>query len=130
MATRGRKARRIRMTATEMYSPWQNIAEMGIKYMKLHVHWMMRKRNAPATLWEWASLHFADVKNCTASTIPQLKGRTPLEHLTGKMPNFTELCQFHWYGLVYFWNENNFPDNREKLRRFLGVAHNVGSAMC
>ena len=52
------------------------------------------------------------------------------EHLTGETPNITELCQFHWYGLVYFWNENNFPDNREKLGRFLGVAHNVESAMC
>ena len=120
----------IHMTTTEPHSPWQNLAEMGIKHLKTHVHRMMRKRNAPASLWEWATCYFALIKSNMASSIPWLKGRTPHKYLTGETPNITKLCQFHWYGLVYYWGENNFPDNCKQLGRFLGVASNIGSAMC
>jgi hypothetical protein len=67
----------IRTTTTEPHSPWQNLAEMGIKHLKTHVHRMMRKRNAPASLWEWATCYFALIKSNTASSIPRLKVRTP-----------------------------------------------------
>ena len=41
-----------------------------------------------------------------------------------------ELVQFCWYGLLYYWHENDFPEENECLARFLGIAHNVGSSIC
>ena len=64
------------------------------------------------------------------SPIPQLQGITPHEHMMGETPDITELVQFHWYRLVYYWIQHSFPDCKEFLGRFLGIAHNVVSAMC
>ena len=50
--------------------------------------------------------------------------------MTGETPDITELVQFCWYCLVYYWSQHSFPDGKEFLGRFIGIVHNVGSAMC
>ena len=90
----------------------------------------MRNTDAPAVLWEWVLDYEAEVKSFTVIPIPRLQGRTPHEHMTGEMPDITELVQFCWYGLVYYWSQHSFPDDRECLGHFLGIAHNFESAMC
>ena len=64
------------------------------------------------------------------SPIPKLQGITPHEHMKGETLEITELVNFYWYVLVYYWSQHSFPDGKECLGRFLGVVNNFGSAMC
>ena len=62
----------------------------------------------------------------------QLHGRTALEHVTGKTPDISELCDFDFYDLVLYHPgpHPNFGDDIKKLGRWLGIAHRIGSDMC
>ena len=72
-------------------------------------------------------MNFEDkIKSCTAYPTPQLKGRTPHEYTTGETPDTMGLVQLQWYGIVYYWHELQFIQNKECLARFLGVAQKFG----
>ena len=64
------------------------------------------------------------------SPIPQLQGRTPHERITVETSEITELVQFFLYVLVYYWSQHSFPDDKVCLGLFLGIAQNVGFAIC
>jgi len=45
-------------------------------------------------------------------------------------PDISEYLAFEWYQPVYYYCQAAFPEQWELLGRWLGVAHNVGQAMC
>ena len=55
--------------------------------------------------------------------------RTPLENTTGETPDISEYLDFGFYEWVKFHDVHN-SGNENELGRWLGVAENVGQAMC
>ena len=62
-----------------------------------------------------------------ASTSGHLNAHTPLEQLTGKIPDISEYLNFLFYDLCLY--NNNAGLGETKLGRWLGVSHRVGSLM-
>ena len=90
----------------------------------------MHNTDAPPVLWEGALYYESQVKSFIESYIYQLQGRKPYKYLTGQTPDITGFVQFCWHGSVYNWIQNSFTDGKNFLGCFLGIAHNVVSAMC
>ena len=117
------------MIQIKPHSPWHNSAKQGVGIIKSSGARLMRNTDNMPVLWEW-ELECEDmVKSFTVRPIPRLQGRTPHEHIMGEKAEITELVHLFWYGLVHYWSQHSFPDVKECLGRFLGIAHNVGSAM-
>jgi len=66
----------------------------------------------------------------TAQPLFSLHGRTPFKMVTGNTPDISEYLAFEWYQPVYYFDQTAFPEQREIKGRWIGVAHNVGQAMC
>jgi len=66
----------------------------------------------------------------TAQPLFSLHGRTPYELVTGITPDISEYISFSWYQPVYYLNNMNFPEEKENIGRWIGVAHNIGQALC
>ena len=75
----------------------------------------MCNTDAQPVLWEWDLYYEAKVNSCTVIPTHRLQERTPHEHMTGETPDITELVQFCWYCLVYYWSQHSFPDGKEYL---------------
>ena len=56
-----------------------------------------------------------------------LQGRTPLEALTGEMPDISQYLDFGFYDRVWFKEYAGLGET--KLARFLGISHQVGYLM-
>jgi hypothetical protein len=50
--------------------------------------------------------------------------------VTRNTPDISEYPAFEWYQPVYYFDQAAFPEQREIIGRWIGVAHNVGQAMC
>jgi hypothetical protein len=90
----------------------------------------MDNNRVPLRLWDYAQEHAVDVHNHTARRA--LDWKTPLEVETGDTPDVSHLLFFDFYQPVWYWDNPNasYPDARRKLGRWLGVAKNVGQALC
>ncbi len=89
------------------------------------------KNNAPRHLWDYCTIYQCELRNLIAHPYYKLHGRTPYEVVTGRTPDISEYLDFHWYQPIwYFDQEAQFPEERRKLGRWLGVAHRVGQALC
>ena len=60
----------------------------------------------------------------------KLHGRTPYEIVAGDTPNITEWLEYDFYQPVWFYSPAAFLVEKQLLRRWLGVAHRVGQALC
>ncbi len=71
-----------------------------------------------------------DVHNHTARRA--LDWKTPLEVETGDTPDVLHLLFFDFYQPIWYWDNPNasYPNARRILGRWLGVAKNVGQALC
>jgi hypothetical protein len=125
-----RKAHGIKQTLAEPYSPFQNRTEVNIRELKKHVRHLMGRTRTPKRLWDFCSHYVAETRSLTAQPLYSLHGRTPFELVTGNTPDISEYLAFEWYQPVYYYDQPSFPEQRELLGRWLGVAHNVGQAMC
>jgi hypothetical protein len=72
----------------------------------------------------------SEVRSLTAQPLFSLHESTPFELVTGNMPDISEYLAFEWYQPVYYYDQTTFPNQHELLGRWIGVAHNVGQAMC
>jgi len=125
-----RKDHQIKQTVTEPFSPFQNRAEIGIKELKKHVRRLMSDTKTPKPLWDFCAQYAAEVRCITAQPLFNLHGRTPYEIVTGNTPDRSEYLQFNWYQPLFYYDPTDFPEDRELIGRFIGVAHNVGQALC
>ncbi|MGH7974081.1 MAG: hypothetical protein ACREBR_01045, partial [bacterium] len=126
---RVRKHYLIKQKWTEPYSPWQNKAEREIQNLKKQFRLVMNRVRAPDTLWDFGLKFVSDIRLYTSRA--SLDFRTPYEVLKGNTPDISELMDFDFYQWVKF-NEPaaSFTEQRVVLGRWLGVAHDVGQAMC
>ena len=117
---------RIAQRHTEPYSPWQNKAERGIGHVKRRWKRRMIRRRVPKQLWDYGVQYEAEILSRIASG---KDGRTGIERFTGDTADISEWADFSFYDICWFWNHPAHDENPQ-IGRWLGVAHEVGSAMC
>ena len=70
----------------------------------------------------------------SATELPVLffasEGRTPYESMYGHTPDIPSLCNFDFYEPVWYYDPQEFPDDKRKMARWLGETHGIGQAMC
>lgn len=125
-----RKTYGIRQTLAEPYSPFQNRAEVNIHELKKHTRRLMSKTSTPLRMWDFCAQYVSELRCMTAQPLFSLHGRTPYELVTGITPDISEYISFSWYQPVYYLNNMNFPEEKENIGRWIGVAHNIGQALC
>ena len=115
---------------TEPYSPWQNLAESSINTLKKGIARLLRRTKAPRKLWSWAGTWVAERQCLIAGSSNRLDGVTPMEKLTGRMPDISEHFQFDFYQLVWYLDGGEADSTlRKKLGFVVGIAHDVGQKM-
>ncbi len=117
----------IAQSFTEPHSPWMNRAETGIREIKAYGRKLMQTKQAPIRLWCFAYEYAADICCLLATGLHDLGGRTPYEIVMQHTPDISEYVVFEWYQWAYYWDQ---IEKEKKLCRWLGVASNVGQAMC
>ena len=91
----------------------------------------MARNNVPLRLWCFAAEHIADIMCLTATPLAKLQGRTSYEFVFGHTPDISEYIEFDFYDWVWYWDRDaEYPNERKRLGRWLGVAHRVGQGMC
>jgi hypothetical protein len=120
----------IKQTQTEPHSPFQNRAEINIREVKKLSRRLMHSTNCPKRLWDLCAKHVAELRCLTAQPLYSLHGRTPFEMVTGNTPDISEYISFQWYQPVWFFDNTSFPEPTKHIARWIGVAHNIGQAMC
>ena len=119
----------IRNENTEPHHPWQNFAERTIGTLKRQVNVLLDRTGAPENTWMLALEHVTYVWN--RSSASRNNGRTPIEVQTGETPDISALLLYDFYEAIYYYDpQRSFPDSKEGLGRFVGVAEHVGDALC
>ena len=83
-------------------------------------------------LEEWINnLYCAKTHLSCCLNIPELKGQTPLTHLTGETTDISHLAEFGYFDMVWFISpEGSDSIQIKKLGRYTGPADTVGDALC
>ncbi|EEC44921.1 predicted protein [Phaeodactylum tricornutum CCAP 1055/1] len=117
-------------TVSEPLTPWQNRAEAEIRELKKQVLWIMSHEGIPRRFWDYVAEYVSEIRSRTAHPLYDLKGRTPIEHVTGETPDITEWLEYRMYQPVWYLDPGDFPEEKKLLGRWLGPAHRVGQALC
>ena len=89
---------------------------------------LMDRTGTPSYLWFLATEYSVYLLNHLASK--PLKWKTPIEVATDETPDISNLLQLHLYQKVYYYDpKSSFPNSKEKLGRFVGIAENVGDML-
>ena len=113
---------------TEPHSGWQNKAEAEIRELKKQLRRVMHKYRTPEPFWCFALTYVCKIRQVTSR--PVLQYRTPVEILTGDTPDVSEYIHFDFYSWVKYRDPVMSPEEPLQLGKWLGVAQNVGQAMC
>lgn len=123
----------IRQRTTEPYTSWQNRAEAEIKRIKGDIRYHTNRRRSPKRLWNYLGAWVADIRRVTANTDLGSAGRTPHEIVHGDTPDISDLISFDWYEDVFYHvgptEHDAFPQEREALGKWIGVARTVGQRL-
>ena len=90
----------------------------------------MNLTGAPAHCWLLCMLYVCSLLNATES--PALGGLTPLQALTGQVPDISHFLHFSFWEPIYYKVDENEPDHRfpsqsnEKGGHWVGFADNKG----
>jgi hypothetical protein len=122
-----RKKHLTQQCTTEPHSPWQNKAEREIQELKKHYRRIMHRSKCPESFWDFGIEYVSQIRERMSRTYND--NRTPLESTTGETPDISEYLDFGFYDWVKFHDVHN-SGNENELGRWLGVAENVGQAMC
>ena len=87
----------------------------------------MTKKKVPVQLWDYGLVWIAETANITANSSRYANGRTPLEIITGIMPDISEYLDFSFYDWVVFRAEAGLGS--PSIGRWLGVSHKIGQQM-
>ena len=85
--------------------PNQNIAEVVIRELRRKSFRMMVQKHVPRKIWDYSYCHACKVMQHTASHSGRLNVRTPVEFVTGDIPNIAEMLDFVFYD--QFWYKEN-----------------------
>lgn len=120
----------IEMSYAEKGRSNQNYAaEMEIGKVKERWKQTMVRKNVPTRLWDRALVYHGEILSRMARG---RFGRTGIEELTGETPDISDWLDFDFYDLVWWLEDKKAGTVQEQIRlgRWLGIAHNVGSALC
>ena len=88
---------------------------------------MMVQNRVPRRLWDYGYRHACKVMQHTASHLGRLNGRTPVEFVTGNIPDIAELLDFVFYDQC--WYKENAGLGKAHIGKWLGVSHRIGPLM-
>ena len=96
---------------------------------ELRKNWFrtMHRKQVPKRLWDYGLKWVSEVRVRSSRDATDLRGRTPLEQITGDTVDITEYLDFGFYD--WCWYHENTGLGLTKLGRWLGVAHKVGGLM-
>jgi hypothetical protein len=114
----------IKHTMSEPYSPWQVGAERSVREVKKFTQNLMNNTKALKCLWDYCAVYACEIRCITVHPNFAAQGHNPYEFVTGRTPNFSG------YDLLWYYDQDDFPADRRRLGRWLGVAHQVGQACC
>jgi hypothetical protein len=70
------------------------------------------------------------IRSVTAHNLYQLKGQVPETLMTGSTADISHLCEFSWYEWVMYNDDAGYPEDTEKLGRYLGPTEpGIGSVV-
>ena len=87
----------------------------------------MQQKHVPRRLWDYSLKWVSEVHVRTSSDAADLKGRTPLEWITGDSVDISEYLDFSFYDWCCY--HDNAGPGPTKLGRWLGVVHKAGGLM-
>ena len=90
----------------------------------------MQNTKTPLRLWDMCATYIAELRCLTAQPLYSLHGRMPFKLLTGNTPDISEYIAYEWYQPVWYHDSTSFPNTSKQIGRWIGVAHNIGQAMC
>ena len=88
---------------------------------------MMVQKRVPRRLWDYGYRHAYKVMQNTAIHSVRTKGCTPVEFVTGDIPNISELLDFAFYDQC--WNKENAGLGETHIGKWIGVSHHIGPLM-
>jgi hypothetical protein len=107
--------------------PNQNPAEGVIRELRKRWFRIMVKKRVPRKFWDYGIRWVAETMQRTATSAGSMGINIPLENVTGDTPDISEYLDFGFYDRV--WYRENAGLGEEKIGRWLGVSHKVGSLM-
>ena len=120
------KDNKIKHTSIEPHSPWQNRCENIIGVIGKKAKARRARRRVPAKFWDYGLVWECEIYSRTARGTGD---RTGIERLTGDSIDISDWVDFEFYDLVWYWDTRDVED-KKSIGRWLGVAHNIGSALC
>ena len=120
----------IKQYESEPYHQHQNKAEQRYGVVKRYINTLINLIGAPAHCWLLCMLYVCNLLNATAS--PALGGLTPLQALTGQVPDISHFLHFSFWEPIYYKVDESEPDHRfpsqsnEKRGHWVGFADNKG----
>ena len=123
----------IKQHESEPYHQHQNKAEQRYGVVKRYINTLMNRTGAPAHCWLLCMLYVCHLLNATAS--PALGGLTPLQALTGQVPDISHFLHFSFWEPIYYKVDESEPDHRfpsqsnEKRGHWVGFAENKGDQL-
>ena len=115
------------------YHQHQNKAEQKYGVVKRYINTLMNLTGAPAHCWLLCMLYVCHLLNATAS--PVLGGLTPLQALTGQVPDISHFLHFLFWEPIYYKVDESEPDHRvpsqsnEMRGHWVGFAENKGDQL-
>ena len=85
-------------------------AEQRYGVVKRYINTLMNLTGAPAHCWLLCMLYVCHLLNATAS--PALGGLTPLQALTGQVPDISHFLHFSFWEPIYYKVDESEPDHR------------------
>ena len=117
----------IKQLQSEPHNQQQNYAERRIQDVKASTNTLMDRANSPDHLWYLCTEYVVHALNHIAT---KRLNKTSIEACFGVTPDISALLVFTWYEPVYdLVTDSSFPDSKESLGRFVGIADHVGDAL-
>ena len=123
----------IKQHESEPYHQHQKKAEQRYGVVKRYINTLMNLTGAPVHCWLLCMLYVCHLLNATAS--PALGGLTPLQALTGQVPDISHFLHFSFWEPIYYKVDESEPDHRfpsqsnEKRGHWVGFAENKGDQL-
>ena len=120
----------IKQNESEPYHQHQNKAEQRYGVVKRYINTLMNLTGAPAHCWLLCMLYVCNLLNATA--FPALGVLTPLQALTGQVPDISHFFHFSFWEPIYYKVDESEPDHsfpsqsNEKRGHWVGFADNKG----
>ena len=100
----------IKQYESEPYHQHQIRAEQCYGVVKRYINTLMNLTEVPAHCWLLCLLYVCSLLNVTAS--PALGGLTPIQALTGQVPDISNFLHFSFWKPVFYKVDENEPDYR------------------